>query len=135
MSAGTNLVAGLIGDSGEVFFKKKQLTRAREGYEAVLGRIEDLVEQVMAEMRGQSLKAWVLACLASSQRTGKPWCPARNLFWENKPLKRDLEGKIHRPVYLANDATVAGIAENRFGSSQGCRDAVMFTLGMAWAAV
>ena len=40
---GTNLVAGLIGDSGEVFFKKKQPTRAREGYETVLGRIEDLV--------------------------------------------------------------------------------------------
>lgn len=126
---GTNLVAGLIGDSGEVFFKKKQLTRAREGYEAVLGRIEDLVEQVMAEMRGQSPESVGIGVPGIVSADGKTVVSCPNLFWENKPLKRDLEGKIHCPVYLANDATVAGLAENRFGSSQGCRDAVMFTLG------
>ncbi|WP_195270298.1 ROK family protein [Eubacterium sp. 1001713B170207_170306_E7] len=126
---GTNLVAGLIGGSGEVLVKKKQPTGARDGYEAVLGRIEALIGQVKAEMKGESPANVGIGVPGIVSADGKTVVSCPNLFWENKPLKGDLEEKTGLPVYLANDATVAGIAENRFGSSRGCRDAVMFTLG------
>lgn len=126
---GTNLVAGLIGGNGEVLIKKKQPTRAREGYRAVLGRIGELIAQVKAEMRGESPENVGIGVPGIVSADGKTVVSCPNLFWENRPLKHDLEEMTGLPVYLANDATVAGIAENRFGSSQGCRNAVMFTLG------
>ena len=126
---GTNLVAGLIGGNGEVLIKKKQPTRAREGYRAVLSRIGELIAQVKAEMRGEAPENVGIGVPGIVSADGKTVVSCPNLFWENRPLKHDLEEMTGLPVYLANDATVAGIAENRYGSSQGCRNAVMFTLG------
>ena len=126
---GTNLVAGLIGGNGEVLIKKRQPTRAKEGYRSVLGRIGELVAQVKAEMKGESPENVGIGVPGIVSADGKTVVSCPNLFWENRPLKHDLEEMTGLPVYLANDATVAGIAENRYGSSQGCRNAVMFTLG------
>ncbi|WP_195540137.1 ROK family protein [Eubacterium maltosivorans] len=126
---GTNLVAGLIGEGGRVLIKKKQPTKPREGYEAVIGRIAALVEQVKADAAEHSVDSIGIGVPGIVSADGKTVVSCPNLYWENRPLKRDLEEKLGLPVYMANDATVAGIAENRYGSSRGCSDAVMFTLG------
>lgn len=52
-----------------------------------------------------------------------------NLNWHNIPLRTELQKYIDKPVYIDNDATVAGYAESVCGVSVGCHSSVFLTLG------
>ena len=52
-----------------------------------------------------------------------------NLNWHNVPLRDELQKYINKPVYIDNDATVAGYAESICGVSVGCHSSVFLTLG------
>lgn len=52
-----------------------------------------------------------------------------NLHWTNEPLREELQKYINKPVYIDNDATVAGYAESICGVSVGCHSSVFLTLG------
>ncbi len=52
-----------------------------------------------------------------------------NLAWHNVPLRAELQKHINKPVYIDNDATVAGYAESICGVSVGCHSSVFLTLG------
>ncbi|MEG0377481.1 MAG: ROK family protein [Eubacterium sp.] len=132
---GTNLAAGLVNDCGEIIFKEQCRTKADEGYEAVVSRITALAKSLIHSFNEQnaftseSLKNVGIGIPGIISKDGKIVVSCPNLFWQNKPLKADLEEALLFPVHLSNDATVAGIAENRFGSTKGYDNAVMFTLG------
>lgn len=64
----------------------------------------------------------------ADQRTGTViFCP--NMRWKDVPLRDELQKYINRPVYIDNDATVAGFAESVCGVSAGCHSSVFLTLG------
>ncbi len=44
-------------------------------------------------------------------------------------IKRAIEKRLRRKVFLDNDANVFALAEHRFGAAKGCKNALMFTLG------
>ncbi len=52
-----------------------------------------------------------------------------NLGWRNIPLSDELRKYMDKPVYISNDATVAGYAESISGISKGCDSSVFLTLG------
>ncbi len=52
-----------------------------------------------------------------------------NLGWHNVPLRAELQKHIDKPVFIDNDATVAGYAESICGVSVGCHSSVFLTLG------
>ncbi len=52
-----------------------------------------------------------------------------NLGWHNVPLREELRRHIDKPVFIDNDATVAGLAESIAGVSQGASSSVFLTLG------
>lgn len=52
-----------------------------------------------------------------------------NLGWHNVPLRAELQKHIDKPVYIDNDATVAGYAESICGVSVGSHSSVFLTLG------
>ncbi|MDD3214009.1 MAG: ROK family protein, partial [Eubacteriales bacterium] len=52
-----------------------------------------------------------------------------NLGWHDVPLREELQKYIDKPVYIDNDATVAGYAESICGVSVGCHSSVFLTLG------
>ena len=52
-----------------------------------------------------------------------------NLGWTDVPLRDELQKVINRPVYIDNDATVAGFAESIAGVSKGLNSSVFLTLG------
>ena len=54
---------------------------------------------------------------------------AGNLPFRNVPLAALLEEALELPVYLENDANCALIAEVTAGVCQGCRDALILTIG------
>jgi len=52
-----------------------------------------------------------------------------NLNWHHVPLRAEMQRYIDKPVYIDNDATVAGYAESISGVSVGCHSSVFLTLG------
>ncbi|MEA4929061.1 MAG: ROK family glucokinase [Candidatus Limiplasma sp.] len=52
-----------------------------------------------------------------------------NLDWHDIPLRLELQKYIQKPIYIDNDATVAGYAESICGVSVGCHSSVFMTLG------
>ena len=52
-----------------------------------------------------------------------------NMGWKDVPLRAELQKYINKPVYIDNDATVAGYAESVCGVSAGCHSSVFVTLG------
>lgn len=124
---GTNLVAAAVNERGEILKKVHCPTVAKEGYGPVVNRIVALVKTVITEMGQPEFIGAGVPGIISSDGSRVISCP--NLGWMDQPLKDTLEACFKIPVKLGNDATVAGIAENRFGSTRGYEDAVMFTLG------
>src|SRR5699024_3345621 len=54
---------------------------------------------------------------------------APNLSWRNEPLRDKVTAAIGLPVVVENDANVAIWGKHRFGAAQGCRSAVLYTVG------
>ncbi len=52
-----------------------------------------------------------------------------NLSWFNVPFRTEFQKYIDKPVYIGNDATVAGLAESVAGVSAGTSSSVFLTLG------
>ncbi len=52
-----------------------------------------------------------------------------NLGWTDVPLRDELQKYLNRPVYIENDATVAGFAESVAGVSRNAGSSVFLTLG------
>ncbi len=52
-----------------------------------------------------------------------------NLHWQNVPLRAALQKYLAKPVWIDNDATVAGYAESICGVSEGTHSSVFMTLG------
>ncbi len=128
---GTNLAGGVVDDQGKVIVTDSIPTKADEGYEAVLGRIIQLVnilrEKAKEEYPDQQIDA--VGCGVPGIVKNGVVINAVNLHWKNVPLAKDLYAAVHIPVTLINDATAAAVAENRFGASKGKDDSVMYTLG------
>lgn len=52
-----------------------------------------------------------------------------NLSWHDVPLREEFQKYIGKPVFIDNDATVAGYAESVAGISAGCHSSIFLTLG------
>lgn len=64
----------------------------------------------------------------ADQKTGRVIL-CTNLNWFDIPLKEEIQKHINKPVYIDNDATVAGYAEYIKGISKGKHSSVFVTLG------
>ena len=61
-------------------------------------------------------------------RTGViPFCT--NMGWHDVPFRSELQKHIDKPIFIDNDATVAGLAESVAGVSAGTSSSVFITLG------
>ncbi|MBU0569457.1 ROK family protein [Patescibacteria group bacterium] len=49
--------------------------------------------------------------------------------WENKPLKERLESVVGCPVFLENDADLAGLGEAKYGAGRNCSIVAYLTIG------
>ena len=128
---GTGIKVGAVSEKGEVLAKASAPTHHERPYQAVIADIAALCEGVTAQA-GKTL-ADVAAIGAGvpgvcDPRTGLiPVCV--NLGWHDVPFVAELQKHIDLPVYVDNDATVAGYAESIAGVSAGTDLSVFITLG------
>ena len=128
---GMSIKAGLVDEEGNILFKHSCPTGVERGYVAVIQDIAQLglatVEK--AGRRMDEVKAIGIGIPGiMDQRTGIiPFCT--NLAWHDVPIIEEMKQYTDLPVYVDNDATVAGLAESVKGVSAGTKNSVFITLG------
>lgn len=127
---GTHMAAGVVDENGHIYATAETPTQAKRPYAEI---IRDMASTARAAME----KAGVAEEQIESIGIGIPGVAdtdgnvifCTNLGWRDIPLRKELQQYIHKPVYIDNDATVAGWAEYQAGVSRGTNSSVFLTLG------
>ena len=125
---GTQIRTALYEDGGRLVARYACPTRADEGREAVLNRIIQSLERIIAEAPGP-----VTAIGVGAPGPLDPWggviLDAPNLpGWQKVPLRQVLSERFGVPVAVGNDANVAALAEHRFGAGKGFDHIIYITV-------
>jgi glucokinase len=133
---GTNLVVGATSADGSRQFGMHSVpTRADLGADAVVARIAEQIERVIAEASA-SLGTPRTHCLGVG--IGSPGPLNRetgvviftpNLGWRDFPLRDRVQDAVRLPASLDNDANCATLGEWWLGAARGARHVVGLTLG------
>ena len=128
---GTSIKAGLVDEQGKILCKATCPTLVERGARPVVDDMAKLSLEVI-EKGGYTLndvKAIGIGLPGiQDPRTGiVPFCT--NLYWHEVPVIEWMQETIQKPIYIGNDATVAGLAESVAGVSAGIENSVFLTLG------
>ena len=127
---GTNVAAAVVDRDGTIL-GKVSLPTPRTGAEAV-------ADQMAAAARAAAEKAGVSLEQVESVGIGSPGTiePEQGLirFWSNLnfvdvPLGGLMEARLHKKIYLENDANAAALGEYAAGAGKGSQSMVAITLG------
>lgn len=128
---GTNIACGIVDENGRIIAKGERKTLVGRPYQEI---IRDMGELALELVEQRGLKLADISAIGvgipgiGDNSTGNiVFCT--NLFWNDIPLRNELQKYISLPIYIENDATVAGFAENACGISKGCDSSVFLTLG------
>jgi glucokinase len=127
---GTNIAVGIVDEQGNIMHEKSCATRVGNEPQAIVDDMVALIFSVLEEfhMQLQEIKAIGIGIPGLADNNGRViYCV--NLGWKDVPLRELLENKLHKPIYIDNDATVAALAEYERGSMKNCKSGIMLTLG------
>lgn len=117
---GTKIATALIDSEGRVLARTSCLTEAQEGVEKVLERMYKTVEDVLLEA-GIELNEIAGIGIGSpgplDSKTGIVHS-APNLGWKNVPLGDLFRQRFQVPIYVGNDANLAGLGEKWLGAGK-----------------
>lgn len=125
---GTNIAAGLVNDDGTLLKKGSLPFPQDKDFDKFLSTCEKLIHALEDDEStpAQSIGVAVPGSIDSSYSVV---LNAYNLGFDHTPLKKEMEKRFKRKVFLINDADAAVLAEHRIGSLRGCSTAAMITLG------
>ena len=128
---GTGIQMGIVDDEGRILARDALVTRTDIPAEEHIGQIarcaRDLLESTgYTEADLRAVGAGVPGVV--DPRTGNiSFC--NNLGWYEVPFEPIFKRTLDCPVFVDNDATVAGLAESVIGKSRGATSSVFVTLG------
>ena len=128
---GTGIKIGVVDESGPILSQGETPPLAGRPYEDIIADMGRCMLDVMArggfeEKDVASIGVGIPG--VADEKTGHViFCT--NLGWSDVPLRTELQKYLNKPVYIDNDATVAGFAESICGVSAGCHSSVFMTLG------
>lgn len=127
---GTNIAGGLVDIDGKIVNKFSVPTRRERGSEAVIEDIYGVIKKLIEDNATQEPVKGIGIGIPgiADPHTGEV-IVCVNLNWYNVPLRAALNAKIDLPVYIDNDATVAGVAEFQVAQEGKYKDAIILTLG------
>lgn len=128
---GTGIKAGVVDEKGNILSKASCPTGVERGYEAVIRDMAALCVEA-AEKSGHTMNdihsiGIGIPGIFDPASQMVPFCT--NLGWHQVPILSEMAKYTDRPVYVDNDATVAGLAEAVTGVSAGVANSVFVTLG------
>ncbi len=127
---GTNIAGGLVNGAGEIIKKLSVPTGRERGSDAVIEDIYNVIEMLIKEnTTSETVKGIGIGIPGIADPHTGEVIVCVNLSWYNVPLRAKLNEKTPLPIYIDNDATVAGVAEFQVSQKGRYKDAVMLTLG------
>lgn len=128
---GTNIAVGLVDENSILKYHKSTPTRAERGSKEVIKDIIKLINEAIRYygLNKETVKAIGIGVPGIAEPNSGEVIYCVNLGWNNVPLKQDLEKELNIPVFVDNDATVAGLAEYKIGAMRNCESGVFITLG------
>lgn len=128
---GTSIKAGVVTEDGVILTDRSVRTQAERPYQDV---VRDMCSCALEALKASGHRLEDVHSVGigipgvADQKTGRViFCT--NLGWRDIPLREEVQKYIPRPVYIDNDATVAGYAESVAGVSKNCQSSVFITLG------
>jgi fructokinase len=110
----TEIIA--IGEDGDELLRRRRPT-PRNDYEGTLGAIRDLILQAERELGARgTIGAGTPGAISPATRLLKN---ANSVWLNDRPLDRDLERVLGRPVAVANDADCLALSEATDGAGAG----------------
>ncbi len=129
---GTNLKVGVVSDSLEIVAGRNVAFPKGETYEKIAVLMAEQVSELAKEMKipVTEFKSIGIATAGSIDASGTIIINAHNLGFHNVPMIDEMHKHFPgMPVYLANDADAAALAELHAGAFRGKKTAVLLTLG------
>ena len=126
---GTTTRTALVDRTGQLTHRRAVPTRANEGRDAATERLIADVEQ----LRGVALPLEVVGIGVSvagptDPETGIMYEPPNLPDWDGYSLKPVLESRLSIRTSVANDASLAALAEHRYGAGRGHRHVIYMTV-------
>lgn len=128
---GTSIKIGLVDDSWNIT-EKTAIPFPHVSGEGVAAAIAQAVRTLLdgCHVAPQDVRYVGVVVPGSIDPTGEIILDAHNLGFHHVPFKKQLQAQFPEyPVYLVNDADGAALAELGRGAFQGCKTAVLLTLG------
>ncbi|GAB6084936.1 ROK family protein [Alkaliphilus crotonatoxidans] len=127
---GTEIKGGIFDWDGGLLLKKSVKTPVKEGERGVAKAIQQLINEMVNESKSsyQEVKGVGVGIPGPCDPNGLVYT-AVNLYWQEVPLGEMLRDMLGLPVFIENDATVAGIAEAAKGALRGAENGVLITVG------
>ena len=117
---GTNIAVGLVSEDGKILRKAETPTLAKRPYADIVRDMAACIANLLdeAKLTTQDIAAIGIGIPGiAEQKTGRViFCT--NLGWRNIPLRDELKSYYDLPIFIDNDATVAGYAESIAGVSK-----------------
>ncbi len=125
---GTKIAAIALGASGEVG-SSARVASPRNNYQASLTAIRDLLNQVGEQCKLDRGHPVGVGAPGSINPQSGLMQNANSTWLNERPLLRDLEEVLQRPVRLANDANCFALSESHDGAAEGARSVFGVILG------
>ena len=129
---GTNIKGSIFNKNLDVIYEQRLSTEADKGSEHVLNRIYKLVSIML---NNSGLANTDIACMGIGVpgllniNEGISMFSPNFSDWENVPVVKWFEEKLHIPVFIDNDVRVNLYGEWYFGAGKGSKNVVLLTLG------
>lgn len=124
---GTKIYTALVDLEGNIEREKTVETLAKEGEEAVLGRIFDTINYVIEGTDKSLIKAIGIGSPGPLDVKNGVIVATANLPFKNFAIVGAIKEKYDLPTYLDNDANVATLGEFMFGAGKGTENMVFIT--------
>lgn len=129
---GTNLKVGVVHDNMEIVARRNVAFPKGETYQNIAAIMAEQVIELGKEVKipAADFKSIGVATAGSIDASGSIIIHAHNLGFHDVPMVDEMHKYFpETPVFLANDADAAALAELHAGAFRGKKTAVLFTLG------
>lgn len=125
---GTNIRAARFDLDLTMLERADQPARAEQGRDAVFDRLIETIQQVMPDSPGDLLGIGLALPGPVDPYAGILIAPP-NLPWKAMPIARMVREALGAgPVFVGNDADLAGLAEHQLGAGKGARAMIYMTI-------
>ncbi|MDY5213003.1 ROK family protein [Intestinibacter sp.] len=127
---GTGIKVGIVNELGDILYRGTCVTDVEGGFDKIISDIKTVIENIIEEnhIKQEKIKSIGFGIPGYIDRHGKANCV--NLNWKKVDFIQKLKENFPQfDIFADNDATVAGLAESKFGSTKEHDTSVVLTLG------